>query len=384
MKPTQSIWNQVDAAFESFTAGRTWEAREQLQALHAAGWRHAYIDLGLAYTAREQKDFSAALVSADAVLATEPLNVAAMLIKADSLQGLKRPAEAMALYATALKAPAPAEPAATLARDLSRAAKIVREHAQRVADSIDRHLSSAGVLDDAPPRFRQSLAIMRGERRVFVQRPLQYFFPSLPTIEFFDRTQFPWVAELESRAPAIRDEALSVLADRARLQPYVEKDHGPQNAAVDLAGSSRWSAFFLYKSGQLVEDNAQLCPNTMAALAAVPLTRAKGAMPSVLFSVLEPGAHIPPHNGMTNARLICHLPVIAPAGCSLRVGAEERPWRFGETLIFDDSIEHEAWNRGSETRVVLLFDVWRPELSPAEQNAVSEYMHAQLLADSFT
>lgn len=382
MKPTQIVWDQIDAAFQLWDAGDPKSALSQLQALYSAGWRHAYIDLGLAYTHRELEDFEAALSAAEGVLSADPVNVAAMLVKADSLQALGRKNEAIALYATALKIPRPSEPAPVLARDLDKAATIVREHAGRVARSVDAHLTAAGVLPEAPRRFRQSLAIMRGERRVYAQRPLQYFFPGLPTIEFFESASFPWVAEIESEVDAIRDEALAVLANRSRLRPYVEKDHGPQVADVDIAGSKQWTAFFLYQSGSLVEENAALCPRTMAALARVPLTKAKGAMPSVLFSVLEPGAHIPPHHGMTNTRLICHLPVITPPGCRLRVGAEEREWQYGKTLIFDDTIEHEAWNRGNETRVVLLFDVWRPELDTAERHAVSEYLEAQLLSEA--
>ena len=79
-----------------------------------------------------------------------------------------------------------------------------------------------------------------------------------------------------------------------------------------------------------------------------------------LFSVLEPGTHIPPHNGMLNTRLICHLPLIVPPGCRLRVGSETRTVEAGKTMIFDDSMEHEAWNDSGETRVVLLFEIWRP------------------------
>src|SRR5207248_7160597 len=101
---------------------------------------------------------------------------------------------------------------------------------------------------------------------------------------------------------------------------------------------------------------------------------AQGAMskigartPAVLFSRLEPGAHIPPHNGMLNCRLICHLPLIVPAGCWLRVGNETREWEDGKLLIFDDSIEHEARNPSGEIRIILLFDIWRPELSEAER-----------------
>jgi len=382
MKPTQSVWNQIDDAFLAWSSGRGVQARASLQALHGAGWRHAYIDLGLAYTARDAQDFTAALTAADDVLTADSANAAAMLIKADSLYALGRRAEAIALYSTALKIPLPAEPAAALINDLRRAAELVRGHALRIADSIDARLAAAEVSVDASVRFKQSLAIMRGERRVYAQRPLQYFFPGLPTVEFFDSEQFSWVSRLESAVDAIRDEALAVLRNRSQLQPYVEKDHGPMVAEVDIAGSRKWTAFFLYKSGELLEENAALCPNTMAALANVPLTSVSGAMPSVLLSVLEPGAHIPPHHGMTNTRLICHLPLICPSGCSLRVGAEEREWRYGKTLIFDDTIEHEAWNRGSETRVVLLFDVWRPELTDAERHAVSEFLAAQLICQS--
>lgn len=377
MTPTQSVWNQIDDAFRLWSSGGAREARARLEALQSAGWRHAYIDLGLAYTARDLQDWEAAVAAADAVLAAEPANAAALLIKADGQRVRGRHAEAVALYATALKLPRLAEAAPVLVRDLDRAAVIVRDHAAAMARAVEARLTSAGILPEAPPRFLQSLSILRGERRVYAQRPLQYYYPGLAAIEFFDPASFPWVADLESAADAIRDEALAVLADRSRLKPYVEKDHGPQVAEVDIAGSSRWTAFFIYKSGELIEENAAMCPQTLAALSRVPLTGASGAMPSVLFSVLEPGAHIPPHHGMTNTRLIGHLPIVAPPGCSLRVGSETREWRYGKTLIFDDSIEHEAWNRGTETRVVLLFDVWRPELDAAERRAVSEYLAVQ-------
>lgn len=377
MKPTQFVWNQIDDAFQQWSSGGAREARARLDALQTAGWRHAYIDLGLAYTARELQDWGAAVAAADAVLTAEPANAAAILIKADGWREQGRQAEAVALYATALKLPRPVEAAPVLVRDLDRAAVIVRDYAAAEARAVDARLSAAGVLPGAPPRFLQSLSILRGERRVYAQRPLQYYYPGLAAIEFFDPASFPWVDGLESAADVIRDEALAILADRSRLKPYVEKDHGPQVAEVDIAGSTRWTAFFLYRSGRLIEENAAMCPQTVAALSGVPLTGARGALPSVLFSVLEPGAHIPPHHGMTNTRLICHLPIVAPRDCSLRVGSETREWRFGKTLIFDDTIEHEAWNRGSETRVVLLFDVWRPELDAAERWAVSEYLAAQ-------
>lgn len=95
-----------------------------------------------------------------------------------------------------------------------------------------------------------------------------------------------------------------------------------------------------------------------------------------LWSLLKPGTHIQPHHGLLNTRLICHLPLLAPSDCALRVGAETRAWRTGEMLIFDDSVEHEAWNRSTETRVVLLFEVWRPEILPEEREALARLFEA--------
>ncbi len=108
----------------------------------------------------------------------------------------------------------------------------------------------------------------------------------------------------------------------------------------------------------------------MAALAAAPMPHIAGRSPMALFSILQPRTHIPPHNGMLNTRLICHLPLIVPDNCRLRVGGETRAVRAGEVLLFDDSIEHEAWNDSDAPRAILLFEVWRPELTDAERHAL--------------
>ncbi len=91
-----------------------------------------------------------------------------------------------------------------------------------------------------------------------------------------------------------------------------------------------------------------------------------------MFSALAPRTHIPAHTGESNARLVVHLPLIVPEKCgTLRVGFEEREWKVGEALIFDDSIEHEAWNNSDELRVVLLFDIWHPALSLKDREMVN-------------
>jgi aspartyl/asparaginyl beta-hydroxylase (cupin superfamily) len=116
-----------------------------------------------------------------------------------------------------------------------------------------------------------------------------------------------------------------------------------------------------------VVAKAARCPATMAAISDLPIPIIAGRSPMVLFSILEPGTHIAPHNGMLNTRLICHLPLIVPDGCRLRVGNHSRAVEAGKMLIFDDSIEHEAWNNGDAIRVILLFEIWRPELTAAER-----------------
>ena len=93
-----------------------------------------------------------------------------------------------------------------------------------------------------------------------------------------------------------------------------------------------------------------------------------------MFSLLKPRTRIPPHTGVTNVRLVTHLPLIVPEGCSFRVGNETRPWIPGRAWVFDDTIEHEAWNDSDKLRVVLIFDIWHPDLTPPERTLVTALM----------
>jgi aspartyl/asparaginyl beta-hydroxylase (cupin superfamily) len=106
------------------------------------------------------------------------------------------------------------------------------------------------------------------------------------------------------------------------------------------------------------------------------LVNVLGKAPSVLFSMLKPGAHIPPHHGLINTRLICHLPLIAPPGSRFRVGNDVRDWREGQAWAFDDTIEHEAVNDSGQDRTILIFDVWKPEMSEEERALVSALFQA--------
>jgi len=220
---------------------------------------------------------------------------------------------------------------------------------------------------DQPPEFPDPL-----------QRPSVYFFPGLVPCAFAERGAFPWLKHLEAGADRIRDELRRLLEKRATsLTPYVPETGQPTPEGWDrLAGSMDWSAFHLLKGGRRVEDNAAECPATVALLEQMPLCTVQGHAPEAFFSFLKPGAHIPPHFGISNFKLTLHLPLVVPEGCSIRVGNETRQWREGECLIFDDSFEHEAWNRGDRTRIVLITDIWNPHMTGTEREAVQAVVKA--------
>ena len=121
-----------------------------------------------------------------------------------------------------------------------------------------------------------------------------------------------------------------------------------------------------------------LCPETAALLERLPLAYQPGYAPTAVFSALEPHTRIPPHTGSTNVRLLCHLPLILPGPAKFRVGNETRDWKMGEAWVFDDTIEHEAWNDADELRVILIIDVWNPLLEPEEQELVKALLAARL------
>jgi aspartyl/asparaginyl beta-hydroxylase (cupin superfamily) len=236
-------------------------------------------------------------------------------------------------------------------------------------------LAERGI-DAVPARFAEALAIASGTQPVYLQQPTSFYFPGLPQAAWYPRDMFPWVAELETAVPAMRTEIERVLADEQGLEPYVQEQPDRASRGHSLLNDVRWSAFHLWKDGERVEENARRCRLTMRLLEVLPIPRIKGRSPMALISILRPGTHIPPHNGMLNTRLICHIPLVVPPGCRLRVGAETREVVEGKALIFDDSFEHEAWNDGDSVRAVLLFEIWRPELSEDEKVALTAMFEA--------
>ncbi|NUQ18482.1 MAG: aspartyl/asparaginyl beta-hydroxylase domain-containing protein, partial [Sphingomonas sp.] len=226
-----------------------------------------------------------------------------------------------------------------------------------------------------PPRFQESLDLMLGRRQTTLQlqQPTSYYFPGLPQRRYYERSELPWVAEVEAATPTIKAELLDYLAaGEDHFSPYMVSDPTrPRSDFHGLLDNPDWSTLYIWSKGGPVPGLTERFPRTMEVLQKLQLPRISVRAPSILFSRLAPGARIPAHHGVMNARLICHLPLIVPPGCGFRVGGEVREWREGELLIFDDTVEHEAWNNGSADRIILIFDVWRPEIEPDERGAIT-------------
>lgn len=256
---------------------------------------------------------------------------------------------------------------------------LLRQAQASLAQSSRRfedHLTTA--IRDLPPlpRIAHATDLLLGKRDLYLQQPSMFYFPGLPQRAFYEREEFGWVAPMEAMTDAIVRELEAVRAQDAEFAPYVQTSAGRPAPNNPLRDDPSWGALYFWQGGAPVEENARRCPSVMAALAHAPIPVIGGRSPMALWSLLRPGTHIQPHHGLLNTRLICHLPLLAPDDCALRVGAETRAWRKGKMLLFDDSIEHEAWNRSGQTRVVLLFEVWRPEIDAEEREALTRLFQA--------
>lgn len=233
-----------------------------------------------------------------------------------------------------------------------------------------------GDLSETEARRGQAfIASALGRRRIYQNECAGIFYPFLPADEFFDRDHFPWLAEIEAQTALIRAELQALLDDPGdALRPYVRIDAGtPVSIWSDLDNRLAWAACFLWEYGEPNQPVLDRCPVTAAALAATPGAHIPGRAPSAFFSMLRPHTRIPPHTGVTNTRAIVHLPLIVPSGCGFRVGGETREWEEGHAFVFDDTIEHEAWNASDDLRAVLIFDVWNPHLSVRERDLLLRY-----------
>lgn len=302
-------------------------------------------------------------------LAIEPRNLPALLLTGEFKARGDDDRAANSFFQAALnQAAATADVPVALHPMLTRAQEFIARTQTRFESHLLEQLRRSGIGNQG--RIGSAIDLLLGKKQLYLQQPSSFYFPGLPQRQYYERGEFDWLPQVEAAVPAMHDELLAVLADGKDFAPYVEVIAERPSAANPLINDPSWGAFYFWRDGEIVTENATRCPATMAALEAVPMPTIDQRSPIALWSLLKPGTHIQPHHGLLNTRLICHIPLIVPSDCALRVGNETREWREGEALIFDDSFEHEAWNRSDQTRVVLLFEIWRPEISPQERAAL--------------
>jgi aspartyl/asparaginyl beta-hydroxylase (cupin superfamily) len=315
-----------------------------------------------------------ALDAVHQALALAPLDFMALTMRAGLLERLDDP-EAGQAWDNALAQRPPGELAPPLAQAVAagealRDAWLAGREAALNAATADA-LNQAGA--EETHRIERFQSNILRKTKVYRSQPSHYHWPGLPEWEFHPRQRFPWLAAFEAATPAIRAELEALMrSERSELVPYLQyESHEPLAQWRELNRNLDWTAIHLVDHGRRIDANADQCPQTMELLKLVDQPEIPGAGPTAMFSLLAPGKVIPPHSGVNNTRLLCHLPLIVPPGCWFRVGAETRAWQEGEGFVFDDTIEHEAANTSDLLRVVMIFDLWHPDLSETEKRAIA-------------
>jgi aspartate beta-hydroxylase len=354
-----------EAALRSFVGGNAEGAIASLEALTQAHPTlfDAWLNLARIYGGADRtRD---AIRAYDRVLTLSPANFPALLEKG-ALQERQNDLRGAAVtyFAALQKAPSRAAAPPALREVLQRAERVVAENNRALESFIAADLDAVRrrYRGQSAQRFDRCVDDLLRKRAVPRQQPTFLTFPALPAIEFYDRKEFPWLADLEGASRDIRDELLDVMGAQP-LRPYDD----PFSDAPIPQGRL-WRSYPFWREGVPFPGHMDRCPRTMKAIAACPNWDSPGIGPNAMFSVLDPGSVIAPHTGTANTRLVAHLGLVIPPECGFRVGAETRDWREGEAFVFDDTIEHEAWNRSSEVRAILIVDVWTPLLTEMERD----------------
>jgi aspartate beta-hydroxylase len=356
-------------------AGEAAKARELFERATQGDPKHPALWSNLAASLHALNLLTEELEAVERALSLEPRHLPALLQKGMLFEQSGDPRNAARSYRNALATLPPGEqPPPTVAAAI--------EHARAVIDADDSGLTMAIAQSLAPVRERHGGAAFRrvehcidlltSRRQRFMPQPTFMYFPEIPAVEFFDRGDFPWLDAIEAASDDIRAELMGVLvADREGLEPYVAyRDGVPLNQWKELNKSRRWSAYFLWNQSVPQAAHLARCPRTAEVLKGAPRCDVAARGPTAYFSILDAHTRIPPHTGVTNTRLTVHLPLIVPPGCGFRVGGETREWVPGKAWVFDDTIEHEAWNDSDVPRSILIFDIWNPFLTAAERDLV--------------
>ena len=374
---SSSILVDADRAAASGNLGR---AKQLLSQAAAESPTDVQLLLKLAAVSRAAGEPRAALAAVHQALAQSPLDFVALMLRATLLEALGDP-EAGEAWGHALAQRPDGDLPPPLAAAVAQGEK--RRDSWLAEREAKMKARMAAAEAKASPEERQRIERFRTNAlrrtRPYHSEPTDFQFPGLVEREFHPRRLFPWLDRLEAATDDIAAELEAVMAaERAELVPYVQyADHQPLDQWRPLNKSLDWTAIHLLQNGRRIEANAEHCPRTMALLDGLDQPAIRGAGPNAMFSLLAPNTAIPPHVGVSNCRLVCHLPLVVPDGCWFRVGAETREWRRGEAFLFDDTIEHEAMNPTDQLRVVFIFDVWHPDLGEVEREAVTALIESE-------
>jgi aspartyl/asparaginyl beta-hydroxylase (cupin superfamily) len=355
--------------------GRAGEARARLEQLTGAGSANPLSWLLLAIACRAAHDLDAEEAAVDRLLQFDPRSIRGLIMKADCRAAAGDQGAARQYFRTALGLAETTAVPSDAVGEVEHARQALSELEEEFHAKRGRMMTRRGFPPESwSPRFRHALELAAGKRRQYFQRPTVFTYPELPQIQYYDPADFDWSAKVEAQTATVRAELVEVLKQGTdNFRPYIQASDGDVrlDANKALVENRDWSALFLCENGRPDEALIERCPRTWEAVNQAPLAKIPGFGPTVMFSLLKAGARIEPHTGMFNTRLVCHLPLIVPPRCTFRVGNDVREWKEGKLFVFDDTIEHEAWNDSSEDRVVLIFDIWRPELSEQERRELT-------------
>jgi aspartate beta-hydroxylase len=305
-----------------------------------------------------------ALVCHEKAIALAPDHSEALLRRAAALQALGQLAESIASY-EAFLADQPDNAYAQLGLAIALAAS------DREEEAFVRYRNAAGLDQKLANHLTQALGAFAHRHPAEAQKGMQRLnryigsfltnhgnarmgmYPELTSAPFHDPAGLPGALALERDYTAIRAEIEGLAADEFQAEAENLKERGS------------WDVFLFYERGRKNEGNCARCPVITRIIEGSNTVRATAGL--LYVSKLSPGSHIKPHRGPVNLRLRCHLGIKVPDGdCGLKVGGETRRWREGKCIVFDDSLEHEAWNYTTDPRIVLIIDFWHPDLTPTE------------------
>lgn len=258
----------------------------------------------------------------------------------------------------------------------TRSADLAQRRAQRLKAVLAPWQQQHGVASVF--RIDRALSGYLGQAQVFssypTQKPKLIYVPGLSTAGFVDAATIPLARNLAAAYPAIREEFMAALAEHHPHEPFMgvmSQEAGRRYVSGGVQAS--WDAIFFDRHGKRHAQTHARYPKTSRVLDHSDRCHIPRQSPETCFSILQPQTKIEPHHGVTNARLVVHLPLLVPAGCHLElVEVGRHHWREGEVFAFDDTFLHAAENPADTPRGILLTDAWHPELSQHEREAFTE------------